>query len=1494
MKSAEGSSRQLEVLNIFNSHFINTKILKRMRKHFLLLFLMALLPLASFAAPAPDYTVGDYTVTFAAKPYVAIAETPSATAIPTFTLAKGGSDIPFTIVDLRYQSIGNKVNQISAAGTYFQKITFIDGTTEKTMYVPFYVSETYDVDYVNNETSFNASLANGFLKKYYEKWPMCDVDWIYGNGANDRVILYPGQYPTSTPGTKNETGSLPNWATTQKDEAIAWANEIFGSTYSAYNIAHTWAAFSAVATNVPAFGFVFPNLSGEYNVVITDGTNSHTWDASTDNPMKFTAGKYSWTSPTADLNTWGITTTTPANVKYIVYPTNLESLAYVPDYSQAVDISNVPVFININSTALNYKDSQNEPTIDNVTVGEITYSSTEWPQLFTLQYYKIVNGVAVKQNADQVQNAGTYAVALVSKGATDADRSITYTIDKESSKAEFVINKINLEITLGDGSKQYGDADPDELPVTAGTLPEGCVSIPDFTFNSLPRTANENVSSTGYAYAFTLNDATQTDITAQNYNLIIKNQPKLTISKKDIVLNYKASAAQPSKTYGVATLNTEFTNGIKNKANYEVDNTIAGNALVGTDDLATVLAGITANGKVTTAFNYVGGIESANADKEGTAFTTTTPVAHKLTITIDQNVAANYNFTVNKVALTVKQAKLTVGTGSKFTFTKTPTTNLTYNGAAQSVQKKLVYNADTDITALDETVTPNVTGQFTVSYKYKTAATADTESTIGTGNNEVTNGTAGYYVAYITPVANKNYYIDGESLAVPAFDFTIDKKPLYLYVKNEEIKETYKGAPYDLPTSAGITFQGLIANDASVQAGDITAVKAVKFGTTDVVTLKDAGEYDIIPYVAEGNSLNTNYDVQPYSTKFTINPLAITIAPKNMLDVVYGTPIAGTFAATVDATTPSVVVGNVTVTKNNASDPAIEPADLTKVLAAYNVVVADQTYAAGETYPAAITLEQKTLVPATTTAQNDQAIIDMLKNFTITPGTGNVSIANGTYTIIAKDQNVTYGDELTWSKFTYLVSGLPASTKPASVKYILVDANANEYSQNDDDDLPVNAGTYTIKVDAQNSQLAIANYDAPSLTDGTLTIAPKQLIVVTAEVKVNAGASVADLNTLGKSKVTFTGLEDGDAIAYKLAFNTSVVSTNATTGNLTSAALDNAYVNGYKVVAMTAAEIATAGVEFANKNYTFKFGAADAATTIDAANATGNLMVVTGNLLALADDAQVIDRINIAAEKCAADNTGNTLYNVEVTDRSLNLEKWNVVVLPFDITPYEFTQAIGRYAVFNTLESANTANNTVTFKLQLNNLKANEPFLVKPEKTKTDAAATETIALTQFNDRYIVAPANGVPQKTDVAGVKFVGTYNAFDLKLDEDWTGDVITSNSVKYIADGGAAGSEISYLSGGKFVTATKTISGTKYSRETLGVTFTRAYLDFNESALSAPLITVEEADGSTTAISEITAEGVAVAAEGWYTIDGIKLQGVPTQKGVYINNGKKIVVK
>jgi len=65
------------------------------------------------------------------------------------------------------------------------------------------------------------------------------------------------------------------------------------------------------------------------------------------------------------------------------------------------------------------------------------------------------------------------------------------------------------------------------------------------------------------------------------------------------------------------------------------------------------------------------------------------------------------------------------------------------------------------------------------------------------------------------------------------------------------------------------------------------------------------------------------------------------------------------------------------------------------------------------------------------------------------------------------------------------------------------------YSQNDDaTKLPKNAGTYTVKVDAENSTLAVGGFNAPNeanIIAGTLTIHPKPITITINDVKLNSG-----------------------------------------------------------------------------------------------------------------------------------------------------------------------------------------------------------------------------------------------------------------------------------------------------------------------------------------------------------------------------------------------------
>ena len=68
---------------------------------------------------------------------------------------------------------------------------------------------------------------------------------------------------------------------------------------------------------------------------------------------------------------------------------------------------------------------------------------------------------------------------------------------------------------------------------------------------------------------------------------------------------------------------------------------------------------------------------------------------------------------------------------------------------------------------------------------------------------------------------------------------------------------------------------------------------------------------------------------------------------------------------------------------------------------------------------------------------------------------------------------------------------------------------------------------------------------------------------------------------------------------------------------------------------------------------------------------------------------------------------------------------------------------------------------------------------------------------------------------------------------------------------------------------------------------------YVNMGQANATREIIfTFEEEDGSTTAIKSVEFVNDSKSVEGLYRIDGVKIQGTATQKGVYIQDGKKFV--
>ena len=111
--------------------------------------------------------------------------------------------------------------------------------------------------------------------------------------------------------------------------------------------------------------------------------------------------------------------------------------------------------------------------------------------------------------------------------------------------------------------------------------------------------------------------------------------------------------------------------------------------------------------------------------------------------------------------------------------------------------------------------------------------------------------------------------------------------------------------------------------------------------------------------------------------------------------------------------------------------------------------------------------------------------------------------------------------------------------------------------------------------------------------------------------------------------------------------------------------------------------------------------------------------------------------------------------------------------------------------------------------------------------------------------------------------VKFIGYYDAFDVTPQDE----------------------DIYYMTPGSML---------KHTALTRTLKACRAYFQFSDNGVKAREFILNFGDEETTAIDEMRNENVEMRNDAWYTVDGVKLSGKPTRKGIYIFNGKKTVIR
>ena len=241
---------------------------------------------------------------------------------------------------------------------------------------------------------------------------------------------------------------------------------------------------------------------------------------------------------------------------------------------------------------------------------------------------------------------------------------------------------------------------------------------------------------------------------------------------------------------------------------------------------------------------------------------------------------------------------------------------------------------------------------------------------------------------------------------------------------------------------------------------------------------------------------------------------------------------------------------------------------------------------------------------------------------------------------------------------------------------------------------------------------------------------------------------------------------------------------------------------------------------------------------------------VDADLIKLADDADNSSRI---VENAQANFMleGRTLYK----DGS-----WNTLTVPFNVT-LAGTELAG--ATAKTLSEATINGTTIslTFGDAVETLMAGTPYIIKWNSGDDIANPVFDSYGAGDNTRIITATEASSIEKAD-GNVKFVGYYNPVNIT----------------------AADTDIYYMK------ADNTLAFTGKDRTLKAF---RAYFQFAE-ADGARTFVLDFGDGSeATSIGNLPAE---MFGQGdWYTPSGVKVgDSIPTMKGVYINNGKKIVIK
>ena len=250
-------------------------------------------------------------------------------------------------------------------------------------------------------------------------------------------------------------------------------------------------------------------------------------------------------------------------------------------------------------------------------------------------------------------------------------------------------------------------------------------------------------------------------------------------------------------------------------------------------------------------------------------------------------------------------------------------------------------------------------------------------------------------------------------------------------------------------------------------------------------------------------------------------------------------------------------------------------------------------------------------------------------------------------------------------------------------------------------------------------------------------------------------------------------------------------------------------------------------------------------------------------LLNIGDNSEIIAAN--AGKECNVTLSGRTLYKDGA---------WNTLTLPFDLA-LEGSPLEG--ATARPLTSASIEGTTLylTFGDAVTELVAGTPYIIKWDKADGyDEASEDTRDIKNPVFNGVTIEATDRSYDNGASGderVRFLGTYKSTTFNAEDMSILLMGGYNTLYYPSAGAGIGAQRAYFKIG---------DDTALPRQ-----LTDFIIDFGADDDTIGIVNVEGDSSFFTPHSSLS---------GWYTLNGHKLQGKPTQRGVYMNNGRKVVIK